>query len=225
MITIPFKEFNLSPIKEDDILEIDLKKNIIGQVVPRRIIYKKNADYFFFCCVNKSDLSDVLEIHKRYGIPLDKFIGDFYIWDSSLSKFDKNIVFSKWLLELKKHGINKLVQIDYSVFYEQNLLISLTNVYKNFKKMEIAKNLGFKFCLNGNTLHPSFSNLYREILPSTINTLVVDYNHKFNNESIELEKKIYSDILEYSKIKNVIVLFCRVYDLQLERIIKLFREN
>lgn len=192
------KLFRLNKLSQNYILDFDLKKQTFGRM-QNGFIYKKDADFILVTC-NTSYIRKAVQI-----IPPEKIILDFYVWDYDLMRFWERNKFMSVLKYAKNLGIDKCVQMDFSIFYGMPKPMLEAHLFKNFTRMEDAASLGFKQIYNFNCFVPDYIELYKEILPKEI-SMVIDQNHIKNKLALEQDLYTLRKISEFTKIKNAIIL-------------------
>jgi hypothetical protein len=138
-------------------------------------------------------------------VNINKIILDYYSWDEKLELYynkEKAIEMFKWF---KEEGIDKSVELDFSVFYDKVKIVNLYNLHFANKRSKDLLNFGFKILINFNLIHPDYFEVADCYLPKTINTLVCDNNHKFSKTYLQKDREVFEMLYKSGrKIKNII---------------------
>lgn len=196
-------------LDENKFLQIDLSKESVGRSM-RNLFYNKDADYIFLNYGNKKDLNKALEVVKP-----QKLIIDFYMWDCTLKRYEDISKYINDLNRAKSLGVDKCVQIDFSVWYNDPQPIQLANLYKNFIRLHIAQQLGFLTVLNFNTILPYWYDIYEYVLPKRVNTVFMDNGHgefRKDKNHTQNEIKALHNLLSLTEVKTFIIQSSKVSD-------------
>lgn len=109
---------------------------------------------------------------------LDRFIRVWFEWDYLLDGYGKTEEIYRAFLKTEwDSGIRICAQYDFSVWFWEPEAKRLKAILRNFQYMKIAQDMGFSSLLNFNNILIKYRDVYREILPKNIGTIVIDANH------------------------------------------------
>lgn len=155
----------------------------------------------------------------------DKIISDFYAWDAALAEYyNKSTAIHKFK-QIKEQGINKAVELDFSVFYDQPAILNLYNIHYCNKRTRDMINMGFKIIVNGNLITSKFFEVNDYYLPLHIKTIVFDNNHRFNETYINLEIDMLNKLYSKRTVDNAIFICAKKSKAYLLPILKVLESH
>lgn len=198
--SIDAKYFKAKRPNQSDILDFDVTKQSIGRV-QNGFVFKRNADLILVTGIKH----EILRAIRKRGIPAEKVIMDFFVWDYSLMPFWDKKKFLELLNIAESLGVNKIVQMDFSIFYSTPEPMIQAHIFKNFQRMQDAIDKGFKVIYNFNCFIPTYLDFYKDVLPKEI-SLVIDQNHVINKITLAQDLFTLRELAKITKIKNAILL-------------------
>jgi hypothetical protein len=194
-INVPLQSF---PKINEQFIDIP-EGSTIGVANNSRLFYKKNADFLTSSFDRKTAPKKLIE----WGIPPEKIIMTWFMWDNILNRFKSSSTYIEYLQAALSVGVNKCVQMDFSIWYEDPEPIQVHNLYFNFVRLRQAQELGFQTILNFNNILVKYEEIYRKILPENVHTVWVDENHSEQKYQIT-EYQSLEMLLDICKVKHFI---------------------
>ena len=187
------------PKLKDNYLFIDVEKCKVGRATGD-LFFRKDADFV----ITQADHDSIIKRTLQH-VPANRVICDFFTWDYALEKMKKQSRYDKLLQLLKEKGVNKLVGMDFSIFYGQPDPVTLMHLYLNFMRDAQAQSRGFQLLFNENTLYEPFRPLYEKILPENIPTLMIDNNHRQTKETVGYMIRALDMLCDISTVRSAII--------------------
>ena len=129
-----------------------------------------------YCVVRRTSQLTRSRLAKHFA--LDHLIRVWFEWDYLLDGYGKTEeIFRAFLKTEWDAGIRIAAQFDFSVWFWEPEEKRLGAILRNFQYMKIAQEMGFLTLLNFNNILIKYRNIYREILPKNVGTIVIDANH------------------------------------------------
>ena len=187
---------SLTPQKEKDFYFVDIPKLKLGRG-RKDVYYNKEDDLIFITFDGKTPIERMTKT-----VPPERMIIDFMLYDLYLRPYRDKEYWDNTLETLKGLAINKIVGIDFSVYYETPPPVIANNIYINLLRQEDAQKKGLLTVMNWNYIHLDYFKVYEYCLPSTIPTLFMDRNHHYD---LDRELKVMSRLLDSFTVKSVVM--------------------
>ena len=181
-------------------ISIDVEKETLGRF-RRKAVWMKDADHIFTTIDGKYALSQVI----KHITPPSRIIADFMLYDYALDRFRNRKTWFDQMNILKTAGIDKIVAIDFSNYYETPDPIVAANIYHNLSRLAEAQSAGTNVMMNWNLINERYLPVYLEKLPHDLGTIYMDDNHAMGAAVLERETKKWQEILDNFAVRSVIV--------------------